>query len=134
GIVHAYRLPPCSMYAESRTRSYVARSIGPVSGDRPPSPKRYTLERSASDTGTFGSVAAFASKVFRSASGTVQDTGSERPPCGGMRSPMSTRFLSRENEERPTLRESADSHKHGAGIDRRLETKLRVGQSPMSGQ
>ena len=40
GMVQAYFLPSWTMTSSSRTRSKVALSIGPVSGLRPPSPRR----------------------------------------------------------------------------------------------
>src|SRR6185436_18235340 len=104
------------MYDESSTRSYVARSIGPMSGERPPSPKRYTVDRSASETGTFFRVAALVVNACRSPSATVQETGSLRPPCGGMRSPMGWKLpFAGISVERPTLGETRGRLKCGAG-------------------
>src|SRR5262249_53453299 len=86
GMVQAYFLPPWTMTSSSRTRSKVARSIGPVRGLRPPSPRRYSVDRSASLTGSRGSAAARALKSAASAAGTLRSTGSLRPPCGGIKS------------------------------------------------
>jgi hypothetical protein len=64
--------------------------------------------------GTFGSVAAFASNACRSPSGTVQETGSERPPCGGIRSPMRVGSFRVENVERGNLGETGPGSNAGA--------------------
>src|SRR5438270_6434530 len=74
--------------SSSRTRSNVARSIGPCSGLRPPSPRRYRVDRSASLTATRGSAWARPRKSAASSAGTVRLTGSLSPPCGGIRSGM----------------------------------------------
>src|SRR5262249_48041818 len=45
-------------------------------------------ERSAAETGTFGSLPASVRKTPVSPSGTIRLTGSDSPPCGGTRSAM----------------------------------------------
>src|SRR5262245_60807393 len=62
--------------------------MGPVSGLRPPSPRRYKLDRSASLTGTRLRPAARRRKSSASAAATVRSTGTVNPPCGGIRSCM----------------------------------------------
>ena len=47
---------------------------------------RKTVERSACETGTFGSLAASALKFSISLAGTVRQIGSVKPPCGGIKS------------------------------------------------
>src|SRR5262249_25572459 len=74
------------MTSSERTLLYVCEFIGPVSGLRPPSPKRYSDERSASETTTFLRPAASLRNVATSPAGTVRSTGSLSPPCGGSRS------------------------------------------------
>src|SRR5438552_3823701 len=60
--------------------------MGPTRGLRPPSPRRYRLERSASLTGTFFREAAWPRRSATSPAGTVRLTGSLRPPWGGIKS------------------------------------------------
>src|SRR5207244_13085159 len=86
GIVHANLRPPTSITSSSRTRLKVALSIGPVRGLRPPSPKRYRLDRSASLMGTFLRDAVLLTNSARSAAGMVRLTGSDKAPCGAIQS------------------------------------------------
>src|SRR5579884_3349692 len=86
GMVQAYFLPSWTITSSSRTRLNVSRSIGPVSGLSPPSPRRYSVERSASLTARRGSDAVRARKSTASSAGTLRLTGSFSPPCGGIKS------------------------------------------------
>src|SRR5262249_20775395 len=78
------------MTSSSSTLLKAAPSIGPVSGLRPPSPRRYSVDRSASLTGTRFSAAASRRTAAASASGAVPLTGSLPPPGGGTRSGIET--------------------------------------------
>ena len=62
--------------------------IGPVSGLSPPSPNRKTVERSASETGILTSVSACARRESTASEATMQQMGSVRPPCGGIKLDM----------------------------------------------
>jgi len=62
------------------------RSIGPVSGLRPPSPRRYSVDRSASLTGTRLRLARAGAELRDLPAGTLRLIGSLRPPWGAIRS------------------------------------------------